>query len=72
MRVAACNENPTNDWGVSAKLIAPGSSADSVILTRMRAAPGSQRMPPLATNMVDTAGAAVIEDWINALSGCTP
>ncbi len=66
-----CNVEPeAGDLGVEdAKLIAPGEPEKSVLLLRMRATDGD-RMPPLGIHVEDTAATAVIESWIEALSGC--
>jgi uncharacterized repeat protein (TIGR03806 family) len=55
--------------GAAARIIAPGSAASSVLLTRMnrRDAGG---MPPLASNIADTAGIRLLEDWIAGLTSC--
>jgi uncharacterized repeat protein (TIGR03806 family) len=52
-----------------AKLIVPGDPSRSAIALRMRALDGT-RMPPLATHVVDEAGAAAIETWIRELTAC--
>jgi uncharacterized repeat protein (TIGR03806 family) len=69
----ACGVAPvTRAWpGLSAPaLIKAGDAANSVISVRMHAAPGAQRMPPLASDLVDATGVGVIDAWINALSAC--
>jgi len=57
--------------GPSARLIAPGDAASSVIINRMsrRDADG---MPPLGTNIVDSDGVQLLADWINSLGSCLP
>jgi uncharacterized repeat protein (TIGR03806 family) len=50
--------NPAN------RLIVPGQPANSVLLSRLTACCGFSRMPPLASSIVDTQGAALIHDWI--------
>lgn len=66
-----CNMPPqAGDLGIAnARLIAPGDPARSIVLQRMlrRDAHG---MPPLASSVPDSAGAALITNWINGLSGC--
>lgn len=55
------------DLGLTgAQLIAPGDSASSVLLERMRVLDGN-RMPPVGSNRVDEAGVALIQDWIDSL-----
>ncbi len=70
---AVCDQDPSvGDLGVpGAKLFAPGQPARSVLSLRMRST-GLERMPPLATRLVDTAGAAVIDSWITQTATCPP
>jgi uncharacterized repeat protein (TIGR03806 family) len=49
------------------QLVAPGDAASSVLLARIKSNDPDLRMPPLARNVVDTEGAALIEAWINSL-----
>lgn len=67
----ACNVAPAQgDLGVTgAQIITPGDSAASVLYLRMSVRDSTQ-MPPLATNLVDTQGAALLQNWINSLAGC--
>lgn len=55
--------------GATARIIAPGSGASSVLLARMdrRDAGG---MPPLSSNIADTAGVRLVEEWIASLTSC--
>ena len=64
-----CNVAPNSgDLGISgARLIAPGNASNSLIYVRMSRRDLHQ-MPPLASNLVDTAGAALIQNWINAMN----
>ena len=67
-----CNAAPqSGDLGIgaNARLIAPGSSANSLVVNRMnrRDAPA---MPPLGSNIVDTAGVSLITQWIDGLASC--
>jgi uncharacterized repeat protein (TIGR03806 family) len=66
-----CNIAPSlGDLGIAnAKLIAPGSAATSIIVNRANRR-DSNGMPPLATHQVDTAGVALLTQWINSLTGC--
>jgi hypothetical protein len=66
-----CNVTPQEgDLGVSgAKLFAPGDAAHSVLALRMRAL-NSNRMPPLASSVVDNDGASLIESWIASRGSC--
>ncbi len=64
-----CDVAPTSgNLGVAnARLIKPGNASESLIWVRMSRR-DSHQMPPLASNQVDTAGAALIESWINTLN----
>ncbi|MCB1773272.1 MAG: PQQ-dependent sugar dehydrogenase [Gammaproteobacteria bacterium] len=66
-----CDELPLNgDLGIpNARVIAPGNPDASVLLARMsrRDALG---MPPLASSIVDSDGAALIREWISSLQTC--
>jgi len=50
----------------NALIIAPGDPQASVLLERMRVL-DSNRMPPVASSRLDTAGVALIERWIQGL-----
>ncbi len=67
----ACDVAPGGtDLGIAnARLIAPGDPDRSVLLGRMNRR-DVHAMPPLASTLVDSAGAALISDWIASLSGC--
>jgi hypothetical protein len=47
--------------------IVPGSPEESVLFVRMSSRLTGAQMPPIGTEMVDTAGAGLIEEWIKAL-----
>ena len=68
----SCDVAPENgDLGVvDAKIIAPGDAASSIVALRMQNITES-RMPPLGSNIVDTAGTNLINAWINSLSSCS-
>ena len=61
----ACNAPPLEGTlGVAdAGIIVPGAPARSVLSARMHRS-GAGRMPPLGSHMVDSAGAALVDDWI--------
>jgi mono/diheme cytochrome c family protein len=65
----ACNVAPASgDLGVAdARVIAPGDASTSVLYLRMNMRDANQ-MPPLASHVVDTQGAALVQQWINAMS----
>ena len=56
-----------SDLGVpGAFLIAPGFPSQSIVSLRMNST-GPERMPPLASSIVDADGTQVIDDWIISL-----
>jgi uncharacterized repeat protein (TIGR03806 family) len=55
--------------GANARLIAPGSAANSLVVNRMNRR-DSFAMPPLGSNVVDAAGVALMTQWIDGLAGC--
>jgi hypothetical protein len=55
--------------GAAARIIAPGSAANSVLVARMNRR-DANGMPPLASNVVDADGAALLTQWINGLTTC--
>jgi hypothetical protein len=51
-------------------VIAPGDATKSVLYLRMSRRDASQ-MPPVASHVVDTQGAALLQQWINGMvAGC--
>jgi len=67
-----CNVAPqSGDLGVgaTAKLIAPGASADSIVVNRANRR-DEHGMPPLGSLAVDSAGVALLKSWIDSLTGC--
>ena len=68
----ACNATPqSGDLGIGeqARLIAPGSSANSVLLNRLSRR-DENAMPPLGTAHVDDAAVILMTSWIDSLDGC--
>lgn len=68
----ACNAPPQSGdlgLGADARLIAPGNATNSVIVNRMNRR-DEHAMPPLGSNQIDTAGVALITQWVDGLSGC--
>ncbi len=55
--------------GAGARIIAPGSAANSVLAARM-ARRDVNGMPPLASSVVDSAGVALVQEWIASLTTC--
>ena len=68
-QTGTCDVVPTaGDLGIAgARIIAPGDGARSVLLARM-ARRDANAMPPLASNVRDTAGEALIGAWIDSLT----
>lgn len=67
-----CNVMPqAGDVGIgaNARLIAPGSAGNSVIINRANRR-DANGMPPLGSNIVDAAGVTLLTQWVNSLSGC--
>lgn len=68
----ACDTEPqSGDLGLGdgARIVAPGDPAASVLLARMDRR-DANAMPPLASNLIDADGVALISDWIESLSDC--
>ena len=65
------SNTPLNSLNISnAFIVAPGSTARSVLFQRDNSV-GSIQMPPLAKNLVDSNAMAVIAAWINSLGTVT-
>ncbi len=68
----SCDELPSSgnlDIGAGARIISPGNSQLSVIPARMSRR-DAQGMPPLGSSLADTAGVALIDNWIDSLQNC--
>ena len=67
----SCNAVPeAGDLGVTgAVLIAPGAPTKSLVSLRAQAV-GANRMPPVASSVVDTQGVQLVSDWISSLTAC--
>jgi uncharacterized repeat protein (TIGR03806 family) len=68
----ACEAAPqAGDLGIgtAARLIDPGSAANSIIVNRANRR-DANAMPPVGSNQVDAAGVALLTQWINGLTGC--
>jgi uncharacterized repeat protein (TIGR03806 family) len=70
-QMSICNVTPQEGLlGVAnAKLLTPQSPAQSIISLRMHAL-DANRMPPLGTHVLDTAGMALIDGWIQSVASC--
>ena len=55
--------------GSSARLIVPGNAANSILVNRVNRR-DANAMPTLGSNQIDTAGVALLTQWVNGLSGC--
>lgn len=65
-----CNAPQLGDLGaVDARVIAPGAPNRSVLSLRPHAL-GANRMPPIASTVVDTEGLKVLDGWITGLKSC--
>lgn len=69
--MGVCGVPPAGtDLGVEgALLLTPGNPSLSLLSLRMRSL-DAWRMPPLATQVVDTTGAALVDAWISSVQGC--
>ena len=69
VQTGACDVAPTaGDLGIAnARIIAPGDDARSVLLARM-ARRDASAMPPIASNVRDSAGEQLISAWIDSLT----
>ena len=68
----ACGVSPqSGDLGIgaAARIIAPGSAANSVLVARMNRRDATA-MPPLASATVDAQGVALVQQWINSITTC--
>lgn len=65
-----CDVSPAENLGISgARLLAPASPSQSVMLQRMQSEEGD-RMPPLASKVVHADAVRVFSEWINSISSC--
>lgn len=70
-----CDIDPQEgDLGITGlKLLDPSgsfNSPNSAIVTRMASLDDTIRMPPLATELVDTSAVSVIKHWVDELASC--
>lgn len=70
-QMGICNATPQRGTlGITnARLLTPGLPASSLMSVRLHTT-GPARMPPLGGSVVDTAGTALIDSWINSLTSC--
>jgi len=71
-QTGACDVMPSRgDLGIAnARIIAPGDDTRSVLLARMNRRNDPDMMPPIASNVIDTAGVQLIGSWIDSLANC--
>lgn len=72
-QTGACDVAPSRgDLGIAnARIIAPGDDARSVLFARMSRRNDPNMMPPIASNVRDTAGEALIGAWIDSLTAAS-
>ncbi len=68
----SCDITPDNGTlGITdARIIAPGDASRSVLIARMQSTTSDTRMPPLASQVIDTDAVNIISQWINDLQNC--
>ena len=73
LQMNICNAVPSaEDIGIpGARIVKPGDPLKSIVSIRMHDT-GSVRMPPIGRNVVDAAGAALIDAWISSWIYCDP
>ncbi|MDP4625270.1 MAG: PQQ-dependent sugar dehydrogenase [Akkermansiaceae bacterium] len=54
------------------RLIIPGNTSKSMLLSLVSESNGYSRMPPLATDLIDVEGVTLITDWINNYANAKP
>ncbi|HEY0943460.1 MAG TPA: PQQ-dependent sugar dehydrogenase [Steroidobacter sp.] len=72
MGTNACDVLPASGdlgLGANARLIAPGDSANSLLVYRMNRRDASG-MPPLGSTTVDATGVSLLAQWIDGLAAC--
>ena len=58
------------DLGIrDARRLTPGAPETSLLYRRMRAR-GTEHMPPIGPQLVDEAGAELVDAWIRSLPSC--
>jgi uncharacterized repeat protein (TIGR03806 family) len=54
--------------GAAARVIVPGSAVGSVLIARASRRNVAEQMPPVGSNLADSAGIALLTQWINGMS----
>lgn len=63
-------DGEAGDIGVAgAKLIVPGTPSKSLVSLRSHS-PAANRMPPLASSVVDDQGVTLLDEWIASITAC--
>ena len=66
----SCNvDNEAGNLGAVTKLLVPGKPEASLLSVRTHS-PAANRMPPLASSVVDDKGVKVLDDWIRSITAC--
>ena len=66
----SCNvDNQAGPLGAATKLIVPRHPEQSLVSVRPHS-PAANRMPPLASSVVDNAGIGVVDSWITGITAC--
>ena len=68
----ACDTQPQDgDLGINdPRIIRPGDASTSVLVARMASLSNNERMPPVASQVVDDDAVTVVTQWIDSLSDC--
>ena len=68
-----CDEDPSfGDLGISdAKILVPGDATRSILVNRPARANPLERMPPLATFIIDTQAIDVLRSWVESPGVCS-
>ncbi|TQV72360.1 hypothetical protein FLL45_19290 [Aliikangiella marina] len=68
----ACDIQPQDgDLGINdPRIIYPGDASQSVLIARMASLNSGERMPPVATQVVDDQAVSLVSQWINSLANC--
>jgi uncharacterized repeat protein (TIGR03806 family) len=71
---ATCDVAPqAGDVGIpaaDARIIAPGAADHSTLVVRTNQRGDFAAMPPVGSTVIDTAGVALLTEWVNGLTGC--
>ncbi len=67
-----CDQIPfsTNPWPDGARILKPGDPDLSLLYLRLNTNERSRRMPPLARDVIDDDGVALLQQWITSIAAC--